>query len=94
MSSSQEKFNLRWLRSEQEQAIRWAAELKQKSLSAFILDHSCKAAQQILHEQDRYHFSWNEESWKQFSDALDAPTLPAEGLRKLMNTPSVFEKNV
>lgn len=94
MSFSQEKFNLRWLRSAQEQAIRRAAELKQKSLSAFIFEQAYKAAQQILQEQARYHFSWNEESWMQFSDALDAPTLPAEGLRKLMNTHSVFERNV
>jgi uncharacterized protein (DUF1778 family) len=93
MSSSQEKFNLRWRSPEQEQAIRRAAEVKQKSVSAFILDHAYEAAQQILHDQDRYHFTLNEEDWKQFSDALDAPTVPAEGLKELMNTPSVFEKN-
>jgi uncharacterized protein (DUF1778 family) len=91
MAMKQEKFNLRWT-TQQEQAIRRAAELKQKSVSAFILDKAYEAAQEVLQEQGRYHFSLTEEQWKEFCAALDAPPARIPALHKLMNKPSVFEK--
>jgi uncharacterized protein (DUF1778 family) len=91
MATKQEKFNLRWT-AQQEQTIRQAAELKQKSVSAFILDQAYEAAQQVLRDQDRYHFSLTEQEWKEFSEALDAPPTRLPALHKLLNTPSVFEK--
>ena len=91
LAVKQEKFNLRWS-AEQEQTIRRAAEAKQKSVSAFILDHAYEAAQQVLQEQDRYHFSLTEEQWKEFCAALDATPKRLPALHKLMNTPGVFEK--
>lgn len=93
MAIKQEKFNLRWT-AQQEQAIRRAAELKQKSVSAFILDQAYEAAQEVLQKQDRYHFSMTEQEWKEFCEALDAPPQRIPALHKLMNTPSVFEKEV
>lgn len=92
MAMKQEKFNLRWT-AQQEQVIRDAALVKQKSVSAFILDQAYEAAQQVLREQDHFHFSLTEEQWKEFCAALDAPPKPNPALRKLMNTPSVFEKD-
>ena len=91
MAAKQEKFNLRWT-AQQEQAIRQAAELKQKSVSAFILDQAYEAAQKVLHDQDRFHFSLTDQEWKEFCAALDAPPKRIPALHKLMNTPSVFEK--
>ena len=90
MAMKHEKFNLRWT-AQQEQVIRDAARMKQKSVSAFILDQVYEAAQQVLQEQDRYHFSLNEDQWKEFCAALDAPPKRIPALHKLMNTPSVFE---
>lgn len=91
MAMKQEKFNLRWT-AQQEQAIRRAAEVKQKSVSAFILDQAYEAAQQVLQDQDRYHFSLTEQQWNEFCAALDAPPKRIPALHRLMNTPSVFEK--
>lgn len=91
IATKQEKFNLRWT-AQQEQTIRQAAEVKQKSVSAFILDQAYEAAQKVLHDQDRYHFSLTEQQWKEFWAALDAPPKRIPTLHKLMNTPSVFEK--
>jgi uncharacterized protein (DUF1778 family) len=91
MAMKQEKFNLRWT-AQQEQAIRRAAEIKQKSVSAFILDQAYDAAQQVLNDQGHYHFSLTEQQWKEFCAALDAPPKRIPALHKLMNTPSVFEK--
>lgn len=91
MAMKQEKFNLRWT-AQQEQTIRQAAEVKQKSVSAFILDQAYEAAQRVLHDQDRYHFSLSEQEWKAFCAALDAPPKRIPALHKLMNQPSVFEK--
>lgn len=91
MAIKQDKFNLRWT-AQQEQTIRRAAELKQKSVSAFILDQAYEAAQQVLHEQNQYHFNLSEQQWNEFCAALDAPPKRIPALHKLMNTPSVFEK--
>lgn len=91
MAMKQEKFNLRWT-AQQEQAIRRAAEAKQKSVSAFILDKAYEAAQEILQEHDRYRFSLTEQQWKEFCAALDAAPKRLPALHKLLNTPSVFEK--
>lgn len=92
MAMKQEKFNLRWT-AQQEQVIRDAAQVKQKSVSAFILDQAYEAAQQVLREQDHYHFSLTEQEWKEFCAVLDAPPKPNPALRKLMNSPSVFEED-
>ena len=91
MAMKQEKFNLRWT-AQQEQTIRRAAQVKQKSVSAFILDQAYEAAQQVLHEQDRYWFSLTEQQWNEFCAALDAPPTRNPALHKLMNSPSVLER--
>jgi uncharacterized protein (DUF1778 family) len=64
------------------------------SVSAFILDQAYEAAQQVLREQDHYYFSLTEQEWKEFCAVLDAPPKRNPALRRLMNTPSVFEKDV
>jgi uncharacterized protein (DUF1778 family) len=91
MSMRQEKFNLRWT-DQQEQVIREAAQLKQKSVSAFILDQAYDAAQQVLRQESRYHLSLSKKQWQEFCSVLDAPPKRIPALHKLMNTPSVFEK--
>lgn len=91
MAMRQEKFNLRWT-TQQEQVIRQAAQVKQKSVSAFILDQAYEAAQEVLRDQDRYHFHLTEPQWREFCAALDAPPKRIKALKKLMNTPSIFEK--
>jgi uncharacterized protein (DUF1778 family) len=93
MSLKEETFNFRCT-AQQEQVIRQAAQVKQKSMSAFILDQAYEAAQQVLMEQDRYHFSLTEQQWKEFIAALDAPPEHIPALHKLLNTPSVLERGV
>lgn len=40
---------------------------------------------------DRRYFSLDRERWAAFQAALDAPTRPNPRLKKLLQTPSVFE---
>ncbi len=91
MSTKEKTFNFRCT-ARQEQVIRQAAQVKQRSMSAFILDQAYEAAQQVLREQDHYRFSLSEQQWKEFNAALDAPPEHIPALHKLMNTPSVLEK--
>lgn len=91
MAAKKETFNFRCT-AQQEQVIREAALVKQKSMSAFILDQAYEAAQQVLRDQDRYRFSLTEKQWREFNAALDAPPEFLPALHKLLNTPSVLEK--
>lgn len=90
MAMRQEKFNLRWT-AQQEQAIRQAAQMKQKSVSAFILDQAYEAARQVLQQEEYYRFNLTTSQWHEFCAALDAPAPRVEALHKLMTNPSVFE---
>ena len=40
---------------------------------------------------DRRHFALDPERWAAFQAALDAPSRPNPRLKKLLQTPSVFE---
>lgn len=91
MAVEPEEFNLQWT-AEQKRVIRQAAELKQKTLSAFILDQAYEAAKQILHDQDRYHFHLTKEQWREFRVSLNTPPKRLTALHSFMSTPSVLEK--
>jgi len=41
---------------------------------------------------DRRHFALDPERWAAFQAALDAPARPNPRLKKLLQTPSVFER--
>jgi uncharacterized protein (DUF1778 family) len=82
------KVQLR-LRPDQKAVLARAAELRQTSLSNFMLENAYAAAQQVLAEQIDIVMSPAE--WRAFCQALDAPPRPIPALRKLLTEASVFD---
>ena len=82
------KVQLR-MRRLQKDVIARAAELKQTTLTNFMVEHAFNAAQQIL--ADQTHFYLSPEKWEAFCAALDAPPRELPELRKLLTQPSVFD---
>ena len=82
------KVQLR-LRRAQKAVLARAAELRQTSLSNFMLEHAFEAAQQVLAEQ--VDIIMPPAEWKAFCKALDAPPRPIPALRKLLTEASVFD---
>jgi uncharacterized protein (DUF1778 family) len=71
--------------------IRQAAQLRQFTLTDFIVRSAQDAAQTVLAEQTR--FILPAEQWRAFNAALDAPAKEIPALRRLLTEPSVFEKS-
>jgi uncharacterized protein (DUF1778 family) len=82
------KVQLR-LRPDQKAVLARAAELRQTSLSNFMLEHAYEAAQEVLAEQGDIVMPSAE--WAAFCKALDAPPRSIPALKKLLNRPSVFD---
>jgi uncharacterized protein (DUF1778 family) len=82
------KVQLR-LRPAQKDLLARAALLRHTSLSNFMLEHACEAAQQVLAEQTDIVLTPAE--WRAFQTALDAPPRPVPALKKLLTEPSVFD---
>ena len=68
---------------EQEVVLRRAAEVAHKSLTDFILDSACLAAEQTLLDQRLFMVSGAQ--YKAFMDLLDQPEQPNPGLRELFS---------
>lgn len=82
------KVQLR-LRFAQKEVIARAAELKQTTLTSFMIEHAYGAAQQVL--ADQVHFEHSPERWEAFCAALDAPPKEIPSLRKLLAEESIFD---
>lgn len=70
---------------EQQTVLRRAAEVAHKSLTDFILDSACQAAEQTLLDQRLFMVSG--ERYEAFVDLLDRPPEDNEGLRDLFTRP-------
>ena len=68
---------------EQEVVLRRAADVARKSLTDFILDSACLAAEQTLLDQRLFMVSGNQ--YQAFMDLLDQPEQPNDGLRDLFS---------
>lgn len=82
------KVQLR-LRPDEKAIIARAAELRQTTLSKFVLEHAVQAAQQVL--GDQVHFALPAGRWKAFCAALDAPPRAIPALRQLLTGEGVFD---
>ncbi len=82
------KVQLR-LRPAEKAIIARAAELRQTTLSKFMLENAYQAAQQVL--ADQVQFSLPAGRWKAFCQALDAPPRKIPALEQLLTEPSVFD---
>jgi uncharacterized protein (DUF1778 family) len=82
------KIQLR-LRPSQKAVLARAAELRQTSLSNFVLEHAYEAAQEVLAEQ--VDIVMPPAAWEAFCRALDAPPRPIPALKKLLTEASIFD---
>ncbi|HEY9791493.1 MAG TPA: DUF1778 domain-containing protein [Candidatus Obscuribacterales bacterium] len=73
---------------EQRALIERAAALRRTTISAFMLDQACEAAERILAEQR--HFELSPQQWNAFCSALDAAPKQIPALKRLFAKPSVF----
>jgi uncharacterized protein (DUF1778 family) len=69
--------------------LKRAADVENKSLSAFLLDKGLQAAAETLAE--RTEFRLTSRQFEAFAAALDAPMKPRPRLEKLLATPGVLE---
>lgn len=69
--------------------LKRAADIEQKSLSAFLLDKGLEAAAETLAE--RREFRLSAKQYDAFVAALDAPVKPRPRLERLITKPSVLE---
>ena len=69
--------------SEQEAVLRRAAEVAHKSLTDFILDSACLAAEQTLLDQRLFMVSGSQ--YHALMDLLERPEQPNEGLASLFS---------
>lgn len=67
----------------QEAVLRRAAEVAHKSLTDFILDSACQAAEQTLLDQRLFMVSGSQ--YQALMDLLDRAEQPSEGLRELFS---------
>ncbi len=83
------RINLRASAS-QDRAIRDAANAAGKTVSQFILDSACRAAEDL--RLDQTTFRLNPAQWKKFVAALDRPARPSAALRRLMTRRPPWEQ--
>ena len=74
---------------EQEVVLRRAAEVAHKSLTDFILDSACLAAEQTLLDQRLFIVSGGQ--YQSFMDLLEQPEQANEGLRDLFTRKAPWE---
>ena len=87
-STKNQRLQLR-LTDRQKEIITRAAEVKQTTMTNFILEKSYEAAIEVLTEQTM--FTLNDEQWDEFCEALSAPPKPIPALRKLLTEKGVFD---
>jgi uncharacterized protein (DUF1778 family) len=68
---------------EQQAVLRRAADVARKSLTEFILDSACKAAEQTLLDQRLFMVSGSQ--YQALMDLLERPEQPNHGLRDLFS---------
>lgn len=75
---------------EQEKVLRRAAEVTHKSLTDFILDSACLAAQETLLDQRLFMVTGDQ--YQAFLDLLDQPEKPNPGLRELFSSKAPWKE--
>ena len=83
-----EKLDLR-LTAEAKRTLAAAAAAQNRSVSEFVLESALAKAAETLPDTQR--FALDEEHWKRFQAALDAPPRSLPRLRALLRKPSAIE---
>lgn len=74
----------------QSDRIRAAAEVAGKSMTDFIVESACAAADRAL--IDRRDFAIPEKKWKEFLQLLDRPAKVKPRLRRLFSEPTILDR--
>lgn len=74
---------------EQEAILKRAAEVRHKSLTEFILDSACSAAEQTLLDQRLFMVTTGQ--YEALLDLLDQPAKPNPGLERLFSKKAPWE---
>jgi uncharacterized protein (DUF1778 family) len=85
-----EKLDLR-LTPLAKQKLKSAAAAANRSVSDFVLESALARADETL--ADRQHFGLDSEQWMAFMAALDAPPRYHSRMERLLNEPSIFERD-
>ena len=83
-----ERLNLR-IPQRQKEVLTQAAQMKQMSVSEFVLQTACQAAHEVL--ADQVDFVLSDEQWETFCQALDAPPKPIQALKRLLLEKGAFD---
>jgi uncharacterized protein (DUF1778 family) len=83
-----EKLDLR-LTAAAKRTLSEAAKATNRSVSEFVLESALARAEATL--PDRRHFGLDAERWQTFLATLDAPPRAMPRLKRLLETPSLFE---
>lgn len=83
-----ERLQLR-LTPQQKNVLSRAAQLKQTTMTNFILEQSYEAAIDVLAEQSL--FSLSDQAWDSFCTDLESPPKEIPALKKLLTEPSIFD---
>lgn len=75
----------------QAKIIRMASDISHKSLTDFIMDSACQAAEKVILDQRLFMVS--EDVFNQFSEILDRPAKENEGLKDLFSSSSPWDLN-
>lgn len=89
-STRSEKLDLRLTPSDKEK-IYSAAAAEKRTVSDYALGAILSKADETL--ADRKHFGLKAEQWEAFLNALEAPTRTHDRMERLLNEPSIFERN-
>jgi len=73
----------------QDTLIRRAAEATRKSVTEFVLDSACRAAENAL--LDQRLFLLNDADWQKFQETLDRPAKAKPRLQKLIKDKSPWD---
>ncbi len=76
--------------AEQEAVLRRAAQVAHKSLTDYILDSACLAAEQTLLDQRLFMVTGSQ--YQALLDLLDRPAQENEGLARLFSRPAPWDK--
>ncbi len=85
-----EKLDLR-LTPLAKQKLKSAAAAANRSVSDFVLESALARADETL--ADRQHFGLDSQQWMAFMAALDAPPRRHSRMERLLNEPSIFERD-
>jgi uncharacterized protein (DUF1778 family) len=77
---------------QQKNFLAQAAKIRDTTLTNFILEEACHAAQDTIANQVNFYL--DDAQWQLFCEALDRPAVSVEAIRKLLTEPSMFDAKI